>query len=318
MLLTPIRAAYAFRRSHTEEFRMFGRSLFSRVIGLTAASLLAVFISGCEELLNQIQASNVALATLVSTPDQPNPLDSTKTIKGRVGLQVFFGAIDQTKIAGSNPGSGAFTPTAGATVTVSYTDPSLPEGQREVSVAVEDKGEGKYFVDSVAKPTLKYVEDAKYTLTIVSGGKTFKMETTAPKKNGIKEFETNKVIKDHPAGTPFTVTRTTTSTNGDPNDIAFVAMGAVSGETSSEAYTNAPKDPMGMLKLALDPTPYQAPSFTIPGDKFEANNGYLVTLSSFKQNAAGSTPSGSDALFISSKFLVGTADAGAIATPKAP
>lgn len=291
----------------------------SRSIRATrAASLSAVmaaaalFLSGCTELLEQLQAEHVALATLVQTPDLENPV-TNETVRGLTTFTLFFGRADLSALAnGATGGNSAFTGVADAQVTLEYEDPETNQ-KRQLNVA--DNGSGRYSLDSSTAELLEYFAGATYTVTIQYSGKTHQLSVVAPERREVAEFaNATKTVLDHPADQDFVVTLTSNSDAEPP--VTFVSLSSVSGAASAESWTNMPKDGLGLLQLAIKPDPWKQSSFTIPAEELEPGTGYLVTASTLETGRQDSGP-GLNALFTSSTFLAGTADGGGLVTAEA-
>lgn len=275
---------------------------------------LALGSAACGGLLEQVSSDEVAIAALIKTPDAKNP-QTNETVPGKTAFTLFFGQADKSKIIGGEASDGAFKGLAGAKVALSFRDPV--NGQ--VTVNVEEKGEGQYVAESTDVNKLAYVE-GEYTLNVTWQDRTYRMKVVAPAPIAIEEFKgkTVPVIAEYQPGTPFTVTRSGGSANAADNDIAFVNLNDLSSGDTAPIFTNMPADALGFLKLVLKDTEWRAKSFTIPGNKFEANKEYLVTMTSARRGSGTGPDDGTTALFTGSSFLAGVADAGAIMTHPAP
>ncbi len=285
------------------------------------AAALALPLAACGGIVDQIEASDVAIAALIKVPDQqvPDPAHpgQMKTIPGLVTFQLFFGHLDKSKLTSGSDGkqtasAGAFGPNADAQVQLDFMDPV--KGATTISVGKTD-ATGFASKQSSDTERLVYVE-GEYTLSIAYSGKTYKLKVTAGKPTQMVEFKDapDKLIKDwdvsaHPDG--FTVTRVGGDADPAKNDIAFVKCAGVT-DTSAE-YSNFPSttDPLAFLKLVLDDTEWRAKSFTIPVSTFKATNGYVVALTGVAKGTQD--PTGA-ALFLGSTFLAGVADGGALQT----
>lgn len=278
-------------------------------LSLTLVSALA--LTGCEELLEQLKAEEVVIATLVATPDLPSPADPQVTVKGQTAVTAFFGRVDQTKLVPTGNGArtaqeGAFTQVAGAEMTLEF-DPA--EGE-PVQVALTDAGGGRYTVTSLQNERLVYEPEIAYTLVVKFSGKTHRLRATAPRQTRIANFvEAEQPLLVQEAGTNLEVRRSPAL--GIENPIAFVSLATVAGDTSEEAWTTAPKSALGFLQLVLDPTPFKKDVEVIPGTRFAASSSYLLTLTAFAKGEQV-TDDGSNPLFAGSSFLVGTADGGGV------
>ncbi len=278
-----------------------------------ALALLALPLGACGGLADQLQADDFAVGALIKTPDLTNPQDSSKTIPGVTSFQLFFGKIDRSKISLGAGGKqvaaeGAFTGVAGAIVKLDFHDPT----NGDVEINVPDKGSGQYQIDSQTAERLTYDQTA-YTATIAYSGQTFTLHVTAPAPTDIKELQAapDRTITQT-ANTPLTITRTDAAGPGK-NPIAFVNLSSVTGTAKVDAWNNVPKDPFGFLQLVLDDSAWRADSFVIPGDQFQPNSGYVVTLAEMAQGSAD-TATGSTALFVGSTLLAGVAAGGGVTT----
>lgn len=286
---------------------MLSRSMLSR---RTLAAVAAAALAGCGDIAEQLQADNFAVAALVKTPDQENP-QTKDVIPGVTALTVYFASVDKSKIVsgvtGESAQAGALKANTGATVSLDFTgSDNVP-----VTINIPDKGEGKYAIDSKEAAKLAY-HQTKYTLNISYSGSKYVLAVDASAPAMIKEFKGKavKVITEHPAGQAFTITRDVAQ-GPAKNPLAFVALSAADGESSSETYSNFPKDAFGFLQFVLDDTQWRQDSYTIPGTNFAANKPYLAALMSVERGTPTAT---SAALFVGSSFLAGVADAGGIVT----
>lgn len=290
---------------------MSARLSFTRTLMVAAA----VSLSACGGLIEQLQSEQVAIAALIRTPDAKNP-ETEEVIPGATSFTLFFGTVDRSKLVpttgGQDAQAGAFKGNAGATVTLLFKD----AGGVERSINPQDKGEGQYAIDSTQSQLLTYNAETLYTLNIVHSGKTYRLTVEPPTSAEIAEFKAaeNKVVTDHPAGAPFTVTRADASTDPSKNALAFVNLMELSGTDQSQKWSNMPTDALGFLRLVLADSPWRARQFTVPGDQFAAGSQYLVTLSSLERGESDGPTDGSAALFPGSSFLAGVADAGGILT----
>lgn len=275
---------------------------------------LALSTAACGELVEQIQAEDVAIAALVKTPDQKKP-NSSEVIPGIVTFQLFFGHLDKSKLVpkvggGQDALAGAFQANKDALVSLEFTDPV--KGPTTINVAAT--GDGIYGATSSLDGRLKFVE-SEYKLNIAYGGKNHRLLVTPGAPGQIQEFagSADRLVKDwdvaaHPQG--FTVTRVGGSDDPAKNDIAFVTLKNVTDSAVPE-YSTLPMDPLAFLRLVLDDTPHRAKSFTIPQEQFKAANGYVVALTTLKK---GESDPNAAALFLGSTFFAGVADGGGVLT----
>jgi hypothetical protein len=299
--------------------RSYARARSLLLLGLAACSPFAL---SCDQLVQQLEAKDFAVAVLLATPSVPNPKNPSAMLSGAATLSVFVGATDVTKISGNKPSADAISPESDATVSIEFTPKS---GTTPISVSVPSKGSGVYAVTS--KESMLTLEDGTaYTVTIARAGQTYVLTGTSlatPPK--IKEFEdpSPKVIPnyDYVARNGFTVTRDPTKDDTNLNPVAFVAMQAIDSNTTASStpassgltYSNVPTTPLGFLELVLDKSKWQANTFPIPVEKFAAATPYLITMTGVSDGKNPIT-NGSSALFAGSTFLIGTADAGGVVT----
>lgn len=283
---------------------------------LKLASLFTfLLVSACGGLLEQLQSEQVAIAALIRTPDAKNP-QTDEVVPGATSFTLFFGSVDRAQLVPTSGGQdakdGAFQGNEGATVTLLFKD----AGGVERSINPQDQGEGRYAIDSTQSQLLTYNANTLYTLNIDYAGKTYRLTVTPPTDTQIAEFAEapNKVVVDHPAGAPFTVTRADGDADPSKNPLAFVNLTSLSGAEQAQKWTNMPSDALGFLRLVLADSPWRARQFTVPGDQFVAGAQYLVTLSSLERGTSDGPTDGSAALFPGSSFLAGVADAGGILT----
>lgn len=285
-------------------------SPLARAASWLAAGTLAVGLSGCD-LLDQLKAKEMAVATLVTSPELENPKTGEK-IAGYTKLSVMFGRMEggddvlgKLGVDGDSDSKKkeGFQAVKGAKVKLSF-----EKAGQAVTVDVPDKGDGKYELDTATDgvdPKFEYVGDAKYTLSIEYDGKKHKMEVKAPGKAAIQEFAQANPLT-HEAGQPFTVTR---GAAGD--EVAFVSLASLEGATPTEVWSNDAKA-SGLVSLAGDDSKGKQTSYEIPGDKFVSGKEYLVTLSLLTR---GEASKGDDPLFVTSSFFAGSADGGGILVP---
>lgn len=290
--------------------------------GLVALASLTPLAMSCDQLVEQLTASDFAVAVLLSTPAVPNPKNAGATLPGVTTLSVFVGATDTTKILDGKASADAISPESDATVTVDFTNTTT---NMPVQVSVPSKGNGIYAVTSTDSVLVAQAGTA-YTVTISRAGKTYKLKATSsvdiPK---IKEFEepAPRLITDYDAAANggFTITRDPSLEPTSKNKVAFVAMQAIDSNTTASATpggagitnTNIPTTPFGFLELVLDKSKWQEKTFTIPADKFAAATPYLVSLTAVSEGS-NPTDTSSSALFAGSNFFIGTADAGGVVT----
>lgn len=287
------------------------------ILLLTAAAGLA---SGCDlqALGNQLTATHLTVATLVATPAvelRPNAvagLDASIPLDAGIDAGALFadagftvpGQTIATVFFGQKQGDGLTSPPApvtGATVTIA---------QGTQKLTVPEVGGGTYTLLG-ADGGLTYTSGATYDFAMVLQGKTYGAQLAdAPAKETIPELHPAAGFVDLARSTALTLNRPAPA-QGERN-LAFVTVFPINRDQSKAepTYTNAPKDPLGFLKLVAAPGEWRAATVTIPGTAFpDADKNYLVVLQSLK---LGKTTT--DNLFAASAVLGGTADIGIVKT----
>lgn len=295
---------------------------FRPLLSAALAGVLCMSLGACDQLLEQLQSSHVAMATLIKTPDLKNPL-TDDTVPGVTTFTLHFGSVRSERVlplgtGGQRVEDDAFSPIGDAVVRLQFTDTTqTPPLERDITVP--SRGGGRYVIDSSEARQLAYVE-GEYVATVEYAGQTFRLKVTTPSagQSRIAELEATgaKVITDHAPGAPLTLTRAD-ARGASENPIGIVALQSVSGVSASERYTNLPQNAIGLLRFVLADGPWRADSFQIPGENFEQGASYLVTLSALERGAQD-TSGGARALFPASVFLAGVADGGGVMTASAP
>lgn len=286
-------------------------SVFTRVVTAAFAGFFFLTTSACDGLFQQLKSNDVAIATLLKTPDANNPATG-ELVPGVTSFTLFFGSVDKSKIIprgdAEEAEDGAFKGNAGAKVTLHYADAN---GERR-ELTIPDLGGGKYVLNSTDSQ-LGYSPSARYRVDIEHDGKKYRLDALAPASSKIAEFAEKDVVTEHKAGADFTVTR---AGNPDPdtNSLAFVNLMSVSGSEDSESYTNMPSDGLDFLRLVLADSKWRENAFVVPGEHFEKGAQYLVTLTSVERGTSKGPNDGTEALFPASSFLVGVGAAGGILT----
>ncbi|MCC6623620.1 MAG: hypothetical protein IT385_20345 [Deltaproteobacteria bacterium] len=275
---------------------------------MTLLSSLALLASsaGCRQIIESLETQEVAVALMVATPDMPHPV-TQQTIAGLTSLVVVYGELDAGRTNEANRG---YHPIAGARVRLTFTHPT--DGAREL--VATDVGDGTYTLDSTAEPRLRYAQ-VDYTLRIEHGGETYVMKVRPPAPSDIAEIaaEPDRVIGDHPAGQPLTITRSNPR-GADDNDVAFATLSALESTTSSLTWTNTPDDGAGLVDLLLADDAWRADAFTIPGAEL-ARGVYSVTLTPLARGFQLTGGAGGPPLFPGSSFLAGIGAGGGVVVP---
>lgn len=285
-----------------------------------------------EKTSNQLQANNVMVATVLSTPSVTiSPLalagvdanffpdfdggtfefdggtdggegsffgDGGLTLPGQTAAVVFFG-LRKTQSLDSPPEG-----ITGANVTVTPTDGGV--------TTLEEDGAGSYSRTSAGDGQFQYVSGADYTITATSRGEAYvgKIERVPPLEN-ITEFHPPKGYIEMAAGSAFTFNRPA-APEGETRPLGFVSVFPVSedGQKGSETYTNHPKEPLDFLRLIAAPAPWRGSPVTIPGSAFpERGRTYVIMFHAVKTGGPES-----DNLFTGSALLAGTAEVGVVKT----
>jgi hypothetical protein len=285
-----------------ESFNLFSRPSM-RTAGLALALASTSLLSGCQDLVDQLQSNYMAVAVLTQTPTFDDPTNPGHPLPEAAAFTLTFAKVDKTQMSGASTSSSAVDPVKDAEVKLAFKDTDTNE---EVVLNLSSDSAGTYTATS--KDSKLKVRPTLYTLDIKYAGKTYRMTVSPPTPVKIKEFETSKLVADHTAGTDFTVTRAPVS-----DDVAIVNVTTKSGDGVTSAYSNLPKDPLGLVKFALVDDEWRKPSFTIPGTTFQAQSQFVVSMSTMAKGKQ-STDLDTSALFSASSFLAGTSDAGVIAT----
>ncbi len=243
-----------------------------------------------------LTATHFVAASLVEAPKVQS--GGTTSPEG-AALTVFFGDIDAAKAA-QGLTQDAITPRAGATVTVAWT--SASSGAHTVAVA--DKTGGKYEVDSASNSALAVEKGVDYKLTIAFGGETFTADVTPGDPVQMTDFSSGPV-QNWSKAQDFVAHRA--GGGGAPPAFLTVAKLDTSDPTNQNniTFTNAPRDPLALLKFVVDDSAFKAATETAPAaTAFPQTGQYVVTLTGATR---GTT---SDNLFAGSAFLGMTGSAG--------
>lgn len=237
-----------------------------RSTSLIALAAFALLATGCEAL-GQLAQDKIVIGTVLQTPDLEAP-DGTTLRPGLVAADVFFGEKDAAvDVLASTP-----TSILGAQADlVIYKDLD----NLLVTVPLPDRGDGHYATTSADAPELVYAAGAEYRteLTEIPGQAAYVVDVSrapaAEPPQGVPDV--------HAAGVDLTVERTGASP-------AFVSVLRLDGAGIQETWTNRPTDPVGLLSVVVDPTPWEAASFTIPGgEAFPSAGDYAVVLTSVER-----------------------------------
>ncbi|MEW5737320.1 MAG: hypothetical protein AB1938_00250 [Myxococcota bacterium] len=276
---------------------------------LFALTVLAV---ACD--LNQLTASNVVVATILSSPaidvrgaavagtgldasvpfDGGLPIDAGVTIPPQNLVTVFFG----DKGAGLET---APTGIAGATVTLQQVGGG--------SFTLNDVGAGNYvLVDG----GFTYTSGATYDFNIVHNNSTFIAEVAnVPVQERVPAFHPAAGYVELTAGQPFAFTRPEPPSGQEP-PLAFINVFAVSPQGASQdpTYTTVPATPLQFLKLVVAPSDWKKQQLEIPGTAFpDPDRNYVIILQSAKLGGPKSSN-----LFTGSAIIAGTADVAIVKT----
>ena len=98
-------------------------------------------------------------------------------------------------------------------------------------------------------------------------------------------------------GTDLVVSRTGEET-------AFISVFEIGAGGVQETWSNRPDDVQALLSMVIDPSPYKAPEFVVPGQEaFPRPGAYAVVLTVVERGVAGPE------LFAASSVFVGAGEA---------
>lgn len=289
-----------------------------RLLVLAAA---AIACAGCDTA-KAIQNRKVMAAFLIQSPPTSNPSTGT-TIPSYITAHLYLGERQDngdptTPPAQQTPPAGV----EGATVTLSW----LSQGNTATATLTPTQGQPGHYglVSGKEAPTdskLEYIPHATYTFSATVGGETFSGTVEAAEPTLITEFENTspapKTLGPTPYASwadPFTIHRDFGGPTPSDIDIGFYAVYPVNASStgldeSQITCKNTPsmQDPMALLQLVFDPSPWKVDHFDLAKAQCFPNPGnYVVGLTSVKKG----TPSSN--LFLGSAILAGTADAGGV------
>ncbi len=264
------------------------------------------WLTGCG-LCEQLTATRVVSASLVSTPELPN-LDPTSTegptIPSKILVQVIYGNL-------ANGLSGDAEPVEGAKMRLVF--PEQPDG---LLLAPDPEVPGTYCLVSDAPtaespcagasdPRLTYLVDQEYRLEITDEGSddTQVMRVTAPTSGGDLDAST---AQEQARGADLSLT------HPDPENLAFITVtrfpDPASGcaitdpaEIGAITYTNTPVDLEDVKAIIQDDGAWHEDPMVVPGAEAFPDCGlYILTLSTMARGQAETTN-----LFIGSQFFAG-------------
>ncbi len=265
-----------------------------------AALALLIFAAACGK-------QTFLAAALIGTPPVPNPISPATPLPAQSLALAYLGTIDTsnpTKIDSSKV----------ATVPGAKGDLSFHSAlkNKDFDLAVTDRGDGSYTIDSQSNADFNYEPSQPYTLVLVGGDnkEAYGAKLLPAPVTTIKEFPSTKTLTVS-AGPDFTVTRTDAPDASDGRLLpAFVAVMKVDPQNPSNLslnnllYSTLPKDGAALLKFALSDANYRKASFVIPGATFTKGGYYVVALIVIKYGLV------SENTFLGSTAMSGTGDAG--------
>lgn len=222
------------------------------------------------------------------------------TLPPQTVVFAFFGTRNGEGLEQSAP-----TPIEGATMTIQL------KGGAEL--ALKDQGGGTFSLTSAEEKSLVYKDNGDFVFTAKADGQAFVgLVESVPAPERIAAFRPNgSSFIDQAANTDFTFARPDPP-NGQERHLAFVAVVPINrdGSRGTLTYSNEPKTPLGLLKLAIAPSEWKRTTVTVPGMAFpEKDRNYLIIMQSAKLGRPDS-----DNLFLGSALIAGTADVGIVKT----
>ncbi len=249
---------------------------------------LLVVATGCE-LVSTIDSERMIVGTVLRTPPLDGP-GGMPVQEGVTAAQVFWGEKEPGVDALTVPPVGI----PGATVRLGILGTS---GYTEV--ALMGQGDGNYLGTSVDLPDLVYEVGASYRV-IVEDDRPDPWEipdVVAPASQPPLGVPQPGVDPPHPVGTDLMVSRT-----GD--ETAFVSVFEITAGGVEETWSNRPEDVQALLTMVIDPSPYQAAQFVVPGQEaFPRPGFYAVVLTVVERGVGGPE------LFAASSVFVGAGEA---------
>jgi len=271
---------------------------------LPRLALALALLPGCA-LCEQLTATRVVTATLIRTPDMPDPeaTDGSR-LPEKVVVQVLLGDLQDGL-------TGAAAPISDAAVRIVF--PLQPEG---LEIPLKDEATGTYELDSELEPRVVYLAEQEYRIVIEDGDERV-MKVTLPSDDGAGATLDPDVPEAHARGADFEIV------HPDPENLAFATVSRFPNPTNASCvfadpseigritYNSAPSDLEAVKKLIQDDGEWRADPVVIPGEEAFPDCGrYVVALSTMARGQAETSN-----LFIGSQFLAGDSAVGQLDVP---
>lgn len=265
--------------------------------------LALALLPGCA-LCEQLTATRVVTATLIRTPQMPDPENPTgPALPEKIAVQVLIGDLQDGL-------TGSAAPVADAKLRLVF--PMQPEG---IEIPLQDAATGTYLLESDLQPKLVYLADQEYRIVIEDGEERI-MKVTLPSDDGAGATLDPTVPEAHARSTPFEIV------HPDPENLAFATVSRFPNpanpscvitdpaEIGKLTYNNAPSDLEAVKKLIQDDGEWRADPVVVPAEAFPDCGRYVVVLSTMARGQAETTN-----LFIGSQFLAGDSAVGQLDVP---
>lgn len=264
--------------------------------------LALALLPGCA-LCEQLTATRVVTATLIRTPEMPDPEAPGSKLPAKIAVQVLIGDLQDGL-------TGSAAPVSDAKLKLVF--PMEPEG---IEIPLQDAETGTYLLESDVQPRLVYLPEQEYRIVIEDGEERI-MKVTLPKDDPSKETLNADVPEAHARSAPFEIVHpdpenlafATVSRFPDPDNLTCVITDPA--EIGKLTYNNAPSDLEAVKKLIQDDGEWRADPVVVPGEAFPDCGRYVVVLSTMARGQAETTN-----LFIGSQFLAGDSSVGQLNVP---
>ncbi len=274
-----------------------------RRFALPRLVLAIALLPGCA-LCEQLTATRVVTATLIRTPQMPDPEDPAgPPLPAKIAVQVLIGDLKDGL-------AGTATPVSDATLRLVF--PMQPEG---IAIPLQDAASGTYLLESDLEPRLEYLAEQEYRIVIDDGEERI-MKVTLPADDGEGATLDPNVPEPHERSAAFSIV------HPDPENLAFATVSRFPNplnpaclitdpaEIGALTYNNAPSDLEAVKKLIQDDGEWREDPVVIPGEAFPDCGRYVVVLSTMARGQAETTN-----LFIGSQFLAGDSAVGQLDVP---
>lgn len=286
----------------------------SNLVRLTLClALLLLIPAACD--LNQLTASEVAVATVLSTP----PIELRGEAVAGQGLDAGLPALD-----GGLPFDAGVTIPKQTLVTLYFGNkgPGLdqaPTGITGASVTLQEVGGPTFTLEEVGGGTyalgdagFAYKSGATYDFSIAHNNATYLAEVAnVPQEERVPQFHPAAGYVELTAGQPFAFTRPEPPA-GQNSPLGFVSVFPVDSSSGKgdPTYTNLPQTPLQFLKLVVAPGDWTKQQMEIPGTAFPLpDKNYVIILQSAKLGGPKSSN-----LFTGSAIIAGAADVAIVKT----